>query len=239
MSPGVLDGGGEGRGTGRVARGQVRHQRGTAELNRLTVEELAIDHHGRPLHVERQGTASARAQHRGVGAGREHARPRHCLHRGMPGDVVCVRVAGQENLHVAEAKSETLHARANQRRRLLEAAVEEKVARWRGDEIDRQLIGADEIDVANDVKRLGRSVPAPHRAPHVRRVMGARAGGRHAEERKQGRDEKGRAGSGRDGRTVGPAEMVGMGRLAGGGFELHHPACLALRRSRGRRGLPR
>ena len=66
--------------------------------------------------------------------------------------VVAMRVAAQENLDVGKFESQFLDRGANDRHRRLETAVDQNVTFWRGDQIRRELLGAD-VDVADYLVR--------------------------------------------------------------------------------------
>jgi hypothetical protein len=70
-----------------------------------------------------------------------------------------VRVADEQDLDVGEAESELLDARAQERHGLDEVAVDEDVALGRGDEVARQPLAADVVEVAGNAERRKRLRP--------------------------------------------------------------------------------
>jgi hypothetical protein len=73
--------------------------------------------------------------------------------------VVEVRVTGQQDLDVAELEPELLDVAGHHRRHLLRARVEEDVPFGRGDEIGRDVLRPDIMDVAHHPERLHGGAP--------------------------------------------------------------------------------
>ena len=83
--------------------------------------------------------------------------------------MVPVRVADEQDLDVAELESEFLDAGANQRDVGLEIAVDQDVPLRRRDQVVREPLAADVVEIAGDPERRKRLGP-------VGRLLGRRAG---------------------------------------------------------------
>ncbi len=73
--------------------------------------------------------------------------------------VVPMRVADEENLNVAELKSQFFDAVANQRDGGFETAVDEDVALRRGNQVGGEALAPDVVDISDDAIRRERVCP--------------------------------------------------------------------------------
>ncbi len=77
----------------------------------------------------------------------------------LPGAVVVVPVADEQDLDVAEVEAERFDAVLDLRRRGLEIAVDENVALGCRDQVSGQVVAADIIEIAGDAERRMRGRP--------------------------------------------------------------------------------
>ena len=118
-------------------------QRGAAEFDRVAVVEHAIDF--------RAGTTGGGAFDLGdVGCHDHQARAGFFFDETDGCVVVTVRVADEKNLGVGVVEAELRDALAQQRQILRVVGVDQNVSRRRVDQVDRQIGGADIVEVARD-----------------------------------------------------------------------------------------
>src|ERR1044071_2825679 len=166
-----------GRAAGRVAGGNVRGHRDAAEGDGLAVFDDAIgdDRRVEEAIAEIRIVFPAARVLRAITLAGDELRMRDALQLRDAAGVIVVRVAAEDVLDVGDFESELLDVRANHRRGLFEAAVEEEVTLRRGDEIRRDVGRSDVIDIADDAERFDRLVPGARR----RFFLGADSRGKH------------------------------------------------------------
>ena len=130
---------------------------------RVPILQPAIDAHGLEVRVRvvaetKVALATVLEQH-GVGFRHPHLRTRAPLQLGEARDVIEVRVRRQQDLHVVEIEAELLDAFLDLRHRLDETGVDQNVAGVRRNEIRREIVRADPIDVADQPERRKRLRP--------------------------------------------------------------------------------
>jgi len=82
--------------------------------------------------------------------------------RQTPGMIrVCMAV--DEDAHIRKRETQSLDALPNQRRRLLEAAIEQNVSFGRCKQVRRQLVRTDVVKIPRDPEWLNRLIPTPKR----------------------------------------------------------------------------
>jgi hypothetical protein len=78
---------------------------------------------------------------------------------GCAGHVVEVRLAVEQEFRIRPLEPQLLHARANLRRRRFEVGVDQDVPVRRGDEVCRQVLTADIVEIVSDLERRQRRRP--------------------------------------------------------------------------------
>ncbi len=153
----------ETRGTLGVARVMVRGEHDAAERDRIAVPQPSIDGHrleacGRILSPAKVGFAAALEQLR-IGLRHDHLRLRESLELGQARHVIEVPVRCGQHLDVRDIETEQLDPGRDLRHSLRKAGVDQDMTRRRRDEIRRQIVGPDPVDVANQTERRKRLHP--------------------------------------------------------------------------------
>jgi hypothetical protein len=146
-----------------MAGSEVRDEDCTAKLHFVAIVQHAIDFGWRikkfrTVAVLKIGLATG-FDHGHVGVHDHVACAGQRLDLGAAGIVIPVRVADQQNLGVFEFESELFDTSLEQRHICFQIAVDQNVALGRRDQITRQPLAADVVQVARDVKRRERFGP--------------------------------------------------------------------------------
>src|SRR5258708_2720007 len=121
------------------------YEHGTAECHFIAVLEYDIHLRWRELGVVR--LAESRLGRTAAFDGRDIAfhdhvfGARELFDLGTARAMVRMRVADQKDLDVRELEAQLLHARADERDRFLETAVDEDVSFWSRNEVRREILG--------------------------------------------------------------------------------------------------
>ena len=130
----------------------MRDQRGPAERHPLTISDDTVDGARGPGvdAVEDRLAFPAAAMTGASAAETTTVAPVMPTDQRMPLHVVDVSVTGEQDLHVFEPETERADVVSQARHRGLEAAVEEDVSLRGGDQVLRDRVAADVVDVADD-----------------------------------------------------------------------------------------
>ena len=135
----------------------------SAERDRVLIFQAPIDFHGlearRTAVAEPEIADAAVLEQHGVGFRHHHARTRQPFELGKPGHVIAVRVRREQDLDVVELEAELLDALPDLGDGLGKPGVDENVAGIGRDEVRRQIVGPDPIDVADQLERRERLRP--------------------------------------------------------------------------------
>ena len=156
----VLDAPGPRGAAARVAGRQTGDQRDAAELDFVAILQNAVDLARVPAAGRVQVLAlAARGDDLVVAAHDIDLGAGQLLQQRVARDVVRVGMARQQDLDIGHLEAERLDRFLNQGNRALKAAVDEDVPLGSGDEIGGQILGADVVDIADDLVRRERLVP--------------------------------------------------------------------------------
>jgi hypothetical protein len=176
-----------------VARRQVGHQRRVTQRHAVPVVHSPIDRARRPAEdAVEDGLARAAVLDEGRVRGRNHDLGAGLLpNEGVRLHVVDVRMARQDELDVAIPKAELLDVGLEARHGRLEPGVEQDVALGRRDQKQRDVVGADVVDVPDHAVRVEVPVRRLHVAWHARPAGAAseRKRGRHGQQRRETRHD--------------------------------------------------
>ncbi len=146
--------------TARVAGGFVRNQHGTAQLDLVSIVEHAVDFGLRIGAFAVGEVRRAAAFHDG------HVTLHHHVFRtGLLDDaraagvVIGMRVTDQQDLDVAVFEAELRHALLDERRRALEAGIDEDVALWSDHEVRREILASHVVQAVGNAERRDRGRP--------------------------------------------------------------------------------
>jgi len=141
----------------------MRGDRHATEHNGVLILQTSIDLHSfearSPTVAEPKVAHAAILEQHGVRFGHHQARARQPLELCEAGDVIAVRMRRRQDLHVGHPEAELLDTFGDLRHGVLEARVHEDVARVGRNEIRRQVVGTDPIDVADQLERRKRLTP--------------------------------------------------------------------------------
>ena len=144
-----------------MARRFAGGQRDITYLDRVALANRAVHLHRRKVELFYfpRSRIIAALEQRLVGFARNHLGSARLLQLGEAAGVIDMRVGIEEILDVGDFEAELLDARLDLRRCLRHHRIDQDMALRRRDQIGSETVGADIVDIVDDLERLGRLVP--------------------------------------------------------------------------------